>query len=238
MRRFLFKTMLILLNLWALQYSGVLSAETEIGYVKRLQGSARIALNGVTTDLSRDARIFSHSVVTTGPDARLLLYFSDESKMILGANARVDLQDYELDPPRWKSLLPLQKITVLKGAFRFVTGLIAKKSPDGFAFSTPVATIGVRGTTFFGGPLPTSQPEEPQQYGFLILDGAITVDNAFGSSVLDEPKEGTYVPLDGSKAPTSAARWSDAQIKAALASVEFNIEKILQKSIPFYRRKN
>jgi len=41
-------------------------------------------------------------------------------------------------------------INMVEGAFSFISGEIAKTGPDAMLISTPVATVGIRGTTVAG----------------------------------------------------------------------------------------
>lgn len=192
-----------------------------IGKVARQQGHAFISVNGKTLPLSKGAEIMEESVVITGRDSRLQIDFIDQSQMILGEDAAVSLEELNLDPPWWSFKKLSQKISVFQGTFRFITGKVAKSNRQAFNFSTPVATMGVRGTDFFGGPLEAGMPPGQIHYGFMIIDGAISVDNTYGSSVLDETYEGTFLPMNGSKAPTATNVWSDQAISEAFASIQF-----------------
>jgi len=113
-------------------------------------------------------------------------------------------------------------VNILSGTFRFVTGLIAKINSRSLRFGTQVATIGVRGTDFFGGPLAAGMPPGEIHYGFMILDGAIEINNRHGKVTLDSPREGTFLPMKGHKAPTPPSTWKQQAIDEAFASIAFN----------------
>lgn len=70
------------------------------------------------------------------------LELSDGSKIIVGENSVILLDDFVVGRGGFKS----GTIKVVKGAFRFVTGSSTKKGT--FTVTTPMATIGVRGTFF------------------------------------------------------------------------------------------
>ncbi|MCJ2077095.1 FecR family protein [Methylobacterium sp. E-016] len=103
--------------------------------VSRLKGNQRSAL---TTGES----VFKEEAVQTGADSVAKIVFLDQTNLSIGPNARVSLNQYVYseDRPAGKVALNL-----LKGTYRFVTGDLEKKS---YQINTPVATIGVRGTTF------------------------------------------------------------------------------------------
>src|SRR6185369_17285301 len=96
------------------------------------------------------------------------------------------------------------------GALRFIS---AGNKPPGAAVtvSTPVVEIGVRGTDFWFGPI-------DGQFGVLLLTGAVTVSNAAGSVILDQPGEGTNIAGPGS-APGPVTQWPQQKVDRALAAV-------------------
>jgi hypothetical protein len=78
---------------------------------------------------------------------------------------------------------------------------------------TPVVEIGIRGTDFWTGPI-------DGQFGVLLLEGAVSVSNAAGAVVLDQPGEGTNIAGPGS-APGPVTQWPQQKVDRALAEVAF-----------------
>ena len=76
-------------------------------------------------------------------------------------------------------------VDMLEGAFSFVSGEIAKTGPDAMKVTTPVATIGIRGTTVAG-----KAAVEGNENSFTLLQdadggvGQISVSNDGGTQVL------------------------------------------------------
>jgi hypothetical protein len=84
--------------------------------------------------------------IVSGDQSALQLLLLDQSVFTVGANARVTVDRFVYDPNRGTSDVAA---SVAKGAFRFMSG----HSLSGFgkqAITTPVATIGVRGTMLEG----------------------------------------------------------------------------------------
>ena len=80
---------------------------------------------------------------------------------------------------------------------------------------TPVATIGIRGTTVWGGTL-------DDQFRVVLLDGNLaTVSNADGTVELNQIDAGTIVTGPG-QSPTIPAPWGRALLSAARATVAFD----------------
>jgi len=208
----------------------------QVGTVTRIQGQVIELPQGFESrPLRVGAPVHAQSKIKTGPNARLEISFIDESTMTLGewahASLNIKLDDYlkekkqtpeaegtSLEEKDSKSMI----IDIFSGTFRYVTGLFAKLNNQSVQIGTQVATIGVRGTDFFGGPLAAGMPPGEIHYGFMILDGAIDVKNRHGDVTLDDPKEGTFLPMKGHKAPTPPSTWKQLAIDEAFASIAFD----------------
>ena len=86
--------------------------------------------------------VYEGDVVATGADGRLGINFTDGTSFNLSSNARMALSEFVYDP-NGKSNSTLFNLT--KGTFTFVAGKVAKTGD--MKIDTPVATMGVRGTT-------------------------------------------------------------------------------------------
>jgi hypothetical protein len=86
--------------------------------------------------------VYRGDVVQTGADGRVGINFSDGTSFNLSSNARMALNEFVYDPNgKFNSTL----FNLTKGTFTFVAGKIAKTGD--MKIETPVATMGVRGTT-------------------------------------------------------------------------------------------
>ncbi len=192
-------------------------AQQAAGKVERQKGTASRTTDGVTSELALGNQVFVGDEISTGQDARLLIGFDDDSKLTLGENARITIDRFVYAPGGNSS----QALAMVIGVFRFASGKIGEESPDDVAFSTPVATIGIRGTVFLGGELTVGMPVGQSHYGFQINEGAIEVISPGGSVVLDEAGEGTFLPLEGVAAPTAVRQWSPAATAEAEDALAF-----------------
>jgi hypothetical protein len=86
--------------------------------------------------------VYRGDVVQTGADGRIGINFNDGTSFNLSSNARMALTEFVYDP-NGKSNSTLFNLS--KGTFTFVAGKIAKTGD--MKIDTPVATMGVRGTT-------------------------------------------------------------------------------------------
>lgn len=166
------------------------SAGEAVGEVVRVVGSAeRRAVDGTRVTLMAGTPIHEQDQLTTGERSLLSVRFSDDTRFLLGARAR-----FRIDSVRDGADAGFSA-EVLQGAFRFVTGLIAKRRAGAMRVRTGVvATIGIRGTTVGG------EVEDDSATIVLLADEqasggtAIEVGNAYGSVVIDQAGYGTRVP--------------------------------------------
>jgi hypothetical protein len=86
--------------------------------------------------------VYQGDVVQTGADGRLGINFTDGTSFSLSNNARMALNEFVYEP-NGTSNSTLFNLT--KGTFTFVAGNVAKTG--GMKVDTPVATMGIRGTT-------------------------------------------------------------------------------------------
>ena len=86
--------------------------------------------------------VYQGDVVKTGADGKVGINFSDGSSFNLSSNARIALDEFVYDPNS-KSNSTFFNLT--SGTITFVAGNVAKTG--GMKVDTPVATMGIRGTT-------------------------------------------------------------------------------------------
>ena len=86
--------------------------------------------------------VYQGDVVRTGDDGRVSINFTDGTSFNLTNNANMTLNEFVYDP-NGKSNSTLFNLS--KGTFTFVAGKVAKTGD--MKITTPVATMGIRGTT-------------------------------------------------------------------------------------------
>lgn len=196
-------------------------AQESAGVIERQKGEATRSLSGSTAPLSLGAKVFAGDILKTGPGARLLVRFADGSSLTLGEKAEVFVDEMTFDPIEASPDTGRQALIMVVGVFRYTSGKIGKASPSHVAFGTPTATIGIRGTDFVGGELTVGMPAGQPHYGFQIQEGAIEVITPQGNVTLDEPGEGTFLPLAGGRAPTPVRQWTAEEAAEAQAAIAF-----------------
>jgi hypothetical protein len=140
--------------------------------------------------LSDGGSVYPGDVLQTGPGARALLAFRDDSRLTLGADTRFQIESFVFDqkaPQEGRFLVRL-----LQGSLRALTGLIGKSDSRNVGFATPTATVGIRGT---GLDLDCANPAACSFFTWL---GSIEV-SPQGSTALQvlQAGQGLYVGPEG-----------------------------------------
>ena len=191
------------------------AANPAIGRVSRLSGGQlgfAEAAGAPARKLAAGDAVFAGERIRTGAETILQIEFTDSARFTLGPNAEFEVSRYSFAAggPGEESF----QSRVIKGAFRFVTGLIARKEKKNMQVGVIVATIGIRGTQVEG------EVTERQEKDGKVVDAsarvallepegapretAIVVENKFGSVVVDKPGYGTEIPDE--KSPPSPVR--------------------------------
>ena len=171
---------------------GPATAAERVAKVEQVKGFVQATgPDGQARKLARGDPVYAGDSVRTSPRGRIRLLFTDETRFELSGATELIVEDYLLDSQGEASTF---RTRIIKGAFRFLTGLIAKRRPQAVQVQLSVAAIGIRGTQVVGEVEETSarvillEPEDEQRAT------AIEVSNAFGSVVIDEPGFGTEIP--------------------------------------------
>ena len=186
-----------------------------VGRAARLTGdqiSSAQAPGAPARKLAEGNPIFAGERIRTGAGTVLEIEFNDKSRFTLGSNTEFEVEKY-FQAAGGSSGEEAFTSRVFKGAFRFVSGLIAKRKHENVHITIAVATIGIRGTRFEG------EVSERQQKNGKTVDAsakvallepegsggnAIVVENKFGSVVIDKPGYGTEIPDE--KSPPSPVK--------------------------------
>jgi hypothetical protein len=146
----------------------------------------------------------------TGANSIVSLHLRDGTVITVGKSSQFVIHEYHL----YQHKPSIALFDLVQGALRGVTGLIARHSHR-LEITTNVATIGIRGTTFWGG------------YGLtpdgavdvVMLDGhGVYVKTAAGQVELDKPGLGTTV-MAGGGAPAAPKSWPTDKLQRAIATV-------------------
>jgi hypothetical protein len=114
------------------------------GRIKVASGSAFI-VRAASTEPAREGQfVFETDSLRTGADGRLGITLKDDTRVSLGPNSEVRVDKFVYAPADGQLGLMLY---FARGVVAYVSGRIAKLSPDSIRLVTPAAIVGVRGTT-------------------------------------------------------------------------------------------
>lgn len=141
--------------------------------------SGKIEINYIAPDGEAIGRfagigdpIYLNDEIITGPDTSLQVLLKDQTVFTIGPNAILVFDEFIYDPSSDEA--GSLSASVKKGAFKFVSGKISKKSSQAMKLKLPNATASIRGTTVAG------RVKDDGESDVILLSGAITV-----SSVAD-----------------------------------------------------
>ena len=139
----------------------------------------------------------------TGANARLQVSFRDSTQLNLGENATVVVDRFVYDPDAGTGEVVLKTGVA---ALRMATGKISEMQNKKITVSAPFATLGIRGTDFWWGPI-------DGHFGVLLLsESKLDVRNDAGAVLIDKAGYGTDIHAikggggDPLRLPTSGTR--------------------------------
>ena len=117
--------------------------EEHIGSIKTLEGTVEIIRQGISVDPAAGTRLFDRDTVKTGHNGSVGIILRDDTILSLGPDSMLDMKEFRFDPHRKDYSLVVR---MLRGTFIFISGVIAKLSPDSIKIETPDGTVAIRGT--------------------------------------------------------------------------------------------
>ncbi len=129
-------------------FAELAQAAESIGRVEATDGLVEaIRIDGTKITLAKGDDIFQGDTLITAKGAAIGITFVDDTTFSLGEEGRMVIDEMVYDTETQEGQF---SANLVQGVFSFVSGEIAKTSPDGMTVSTPVATIGIRGTKVAG----------------------------------------------------------------------------------------
>ncbi|WP_415898284.1 FecR domain-containing protein [Neptuniibacter sp. QD48_11] len=195
--------------------SNPVAANNEIGEVVLIQGKPLVERQNQHLFIKRNDPLFIEDVLITPVGSKILIKLADKTTISLAENTQFELSKYQFDKKNQTSDVSFK---MLKGAFRTLTGSIGKQSQPKFEIHTPLATIGVRGTEFWGGMIFSDALD------VTMLEGkGVYIKNEHGQVEITHPGDGTMVSK-GMK-PSEVSMWSDEKLQKAAAATELKQQR-------------
>ena len=165
------------------------SATANTGTVVKIEGT--VAVND--SELYEGDTVKQGDTIKTGSDGFVTIVMEDETVLNFDPGTSFKFSEYsynEEKPAESKS-----HFSLLKGTFRYISGLLAKSNPDNIKVTAGTATIGIRGTAFSmsfnGSTFSVSLVNGKIQ----VTSGSLTVELAPGSKL-----EGTLKAIENGTA--------------------------------------
>jgi len=121
------------------------AAETVIGVVKTVKGTASIIRKDETLPVKIGSRLYENDIISTGRNGSMGITFRDNSLLSIGSSSRLAIDKYTFQPDKNKFSMVAK---MMRGTAVYMGGLIAKLKPQSIQFLTPTAVLGIRGTHF------------------------------------------------------------------------------------------
>jgi len=120
-------------------------ADPPVGVVKVVKGEALVQRAGQSLPARDGMRLAEGDLLRTGPDGRLGVLLRDDTRLSLGPDSEIRIDRFAFAPAQGNLALVLR---MLRGAATYVSGKLAKLSPEAVRVETPVGIVGIRGTQF------------------------------------------------------------------------------------------
>ncbi|GJD93134.1 FecR family protein [Methylobacterium iners] len=185
------------------------AAPKQVGTVDKVERQAVADQEGSERDMAPAGPVYFRDMIRTGSASRLEAKLEDGTVLTLGENAAMAVDEFAYKPGRRGGKLT---VDVVRGAFLFVGGKIEGPTGGNVAIKTAVGTLGVRGTTVWGGAIDGG-------YGVLVLDGEVVLRTKRGNVTM---RKGQGTMVYDNRAPEKAAPWPEDRTKRAVATISIS----------------
>ena len=165
-----------------------LHANEKAGMVLDTEGNVTLIRQQRSIQVSEKTLLYENDKILTGRKSSVEIKLIDGSIVNIGELGDVSLIDLAYDPIKKDGFIDIKIAT---GAFRMVSGSIAKLGPDLMVLKLPTATVGIRGTGIVG----KASKVGIENFVILVPDpdghiGELVVQNTEGIVVLRKANEG------------------------------------------------
>ena len=208
--------MTMLLVVLCFSSSSFAQSSEAVATVTAVKGSATVErLNGQIIRLQAGENIFTGDTVSTNWRSTVNIEFTDGTLTTVGKSTDFVIKQFDWQKNSATSNKAVFRL--LKGAFYTVTGAITKAVSPDYTVETPLATIGIRGTEFWGGFM------DDKILDVLLLSGhnAVEITSVDGVVLLTEPGQGTTVTSN--RSPMPAYSWDKVKIARAVSTITADV---------------
>ena len=164
----------LLILLSALLLPGLAGAAESVGRVANLSGTLSVRhADGSAKLLAVRSEVQAGDTLATEQGTYARVKFVDGGEVVLRPGSQIKVDAYQFNEA--KPAEDNQVISLLKGGFRALTGLLGRRNKSRVSYVTPTATIGIRGTNL------GAQLDDDQALHVDVSEGGVVVKNAGGS---------------------------------------------------------
>ena len=116
-----------------------------IGMIKVSKGDSFVIRDGKRINGQIGRSVFQEDVLETGKDGSLGITLKDSTRLSLGPNSRLKLNEYAFRPRQKEYSF---KSEMARGTLVYHSGMMARLAPESISVKTPAGTIGIRDTRF------------------------------------------------------------------------------------------
>lgn len=205
-----FFTILALIVVFALPSAAQQENADVVAKVLRIQNAAVAMQDALPRPLDVGSEVQLGDIISTGKDTRLELEFTDGTIVRLGERAHFTVVEYVLEQNGGNAVLRM-----LQGAFQVTSGKMMQLADSSMTVQTETATIGIRGTSFWGGILDNG-------FEIALLSGkGVDVKTAVGTVSLTESGTGTRA-ASSNVFPSEPLPWGRSKMQSAIDTVTFD----------------
>lgn len=113
------------------------------GRIKSVAGEAFVIHQGQRMAATVGTPVYEQDSLATGADGRVGLTLRDDTRLSIGPQTTIEINRFVYAQSDSQFAFVLK---VVRGVVAYVSGRIAKLSPDAVRLETPSAIVGVRGT--------------------------------------------------------------------------------------------
>lgn len=185
-----------------LAFAGPAAAQVELaaGRFIAVSGDVRVlGSDGASRGAERNGEFRQGESIVTGPNSLAQLRMTDGGAVSVRSDSQLKLDNYSYAgaDDRNSSFF----VSIVKGGFRTITGLIARSNRNNYRVSTSSATIGVRGTHFEVVHVVQPLKDAPAGTYNRVYDGTTTFQNRTGATVLVNREQTAFIPLPSNQPP-------------------------------------
>jgi len=176
--------------------------------------------DGQFIDAQKNIQLLSGDTIITGVNGRVQLMMNDESVFDLKPNTEFLIEEFRYSTPVvLNTNLNDDKsfYRLMRGGFRTISGLIGKRNKKNYRVTTPVATIGIRGTQFTADLCLDNCPNQDNGLYVSVSNGGVILSNDTGQLSIDAGSSG-FVGTNNSP-PLHTGQSSSANLTSSAVGI-------------------